>query len=76
MKSLLSDANKLQGVYGLQSATQSNSSIGRSSNIVSKNSINLFTTSCRRLCARFAGDQARSTLASRAKWAIPDKARF
>jgi hypothetical protein len=76
MKSLLSDTDKLQRVYGLKSAAQSNANMGRSSNIVSKNSMNLFKASYRRFWARFAGDQARSTLASRTKWAIHDKARF
>jgi hypothetical protein len=76
MKSLLSDTDKLQRVYGLKSAAQSNANMGRSGNIVSKNSMNLFKASYRRFWARFAGDQARSTLASRTKWTIHDKARF
>jgi hypothetical protein len=76
MKNLLSDTDRLQSVYGLQSTAQANSCIGRSSNIVSKNSMNLFKTSYRRFWARFAGDQAKTTLASRTRWAIHDKARF
>jgi hypothetical protein len=76
MKNLLSDTDKLQKVYGLQSTAQTNTHVGRRSNIVSKNSMNLFKTSYRRFWARFAGDQARTTLASRTRWAIHDKARF
>ena len=76
MKNVLSDTDKLQSVYGLQSTAHSNPNISRSSNIVSKNSMSLFKTSYRRFWARFAGDQARATFASRTKWAIHDKARF
>jgi hypothetical protein len=76
MKNLLLDADKLQRDYGLQSTTQIHTQVSRSSNILSKNSMSLFKTSYRRFWARFAGDQARTTLVSRTKWAIHDKARF
>ena len=75
IKSLLSDTDKFQNVYGLRSAGDIEKN-ARNHSILSSNSMNVFKTSYRRFWARFAGNQSRSTLAMRTRWAIHDKTKF
>jgi hypothetical protein len=76
IKSLLSDTDKLQSAYGLRASTEVGVNAAKSSNIVSGNSMNIFTTSYRRFGARFANSKTRSGLLTRTKWAIHDKPKF
>src|SRR5579871_283131 len=73
VKSLLSDADKLQGRYGLQKATSKRT---KNSGLVSSNSMNIFKTSYSRFWVRFAKDKNKASVLSRTKWAIHDKANF
>ncbi|MCJ1354936.1 MAG: hypothetical protein MMC33_004926 [Icmadophila ericetorum] len=73
IKSLLSHTDKFQNLYGLQSSADAEKD-SRNHHILSINSMSVFWTSYRRFWARFAGDQSRSTLAMRTRWAIHDKA--
>lgn len=75
IKSLLSDTDKFQNLYGLRSAGDIEKN-ARNHSILSSNSMNVFKTSYRRFWARFAGNQSRSTLAMRTRWAIHDKTKF
>jgi hypothetical protein len=75
IKSLLSDTDKFQNLYGLRSSTGSDKD-ARSHSILSVNSMSDFKTSYRRFCARFAGSQSRSSLVVRTRWAIHDKTKF
>ena len=75
IKSLLSHTDKFQNLYGLQSSADAEKD-SRNHHILSINSMSVFWTSYRRFWARFAGDQSRSTLAMRTRWAIHDKAKF
>lgn len=78
IKSLLSDTDKFQNLYGLQSTTdtEKNPQSHRSHNILSINSMSVFRTSYRRFWARFAGSQSHPTLVKRTRWAIHDKTKF
>jgi Prion-inhibition and propagation len=76
INSLLSDTDKLQNEYGLQASVEAGAKSGRSSNVVSANSMNIFKTSYRRFWVRFASKQTRSGLLMRTKWAIRDKPKF
>jgi hypothetical protein len=75
IKSLLSDTDKFQNLYGLRSAGDIEKN-ARNHIILSSNSMSVFKTSYRRFWARFAGNQSRSTLAMRTRWAIHDKTKF
>jgi hypothetical protein len=75
IKSLLSDTDKLQSLYGLRPSTGAHRG-ARSHSILSVNSMIDFKTSYRRFCARFAGSLGRSSLAMRTRWAIHDKTKF
>jgi hypothetical protein len=75
IKSLLSDTDKFQNLYGLRAAGDIGKN-ARNHSILSSNSMNVFKASYRRFWARFAGNQSRSTLAMRTRWAIHDKTKF
>jgi Prion-inhibition and propagation len=75
IKSLLSDTDELQNLYGLRSSTGSDKD-SRSHSTLSVNSMSVFKTSYRRFCARFAGSQSRSTVTMRTRWAIHDNPKF
>lgn len=75
IKSLLSDTDEFQTLYGLRSSADAEKD-SRNHSILSVNSMNVFRTSYRRFWARFAGNQSRSTLAMRTRWAIYDKTKF
>ncbi len=75
IKSLLSDTDKFQNVYGLRSAGVIEKN-ARNHSILSSNSMNVFKTSYRRFWARFAGNQSRSTIAMRKRWAIHDRTKL
>lgn len=75
IKSLLSDTDKFQKLYGLRSSADAEKH-SRNQSILSINSMSVFRTSYRRFWARFAGNQSRSTLAMRTRWAIHDKTKF
>jgi Prion-inhibition and propagation len=73
VKSLLSDADKLQGRYGLQKATGKQA---KNSGLVSSNSMNVFKASYSRFWVRFAKDENKASVLSRTRWAIHDKTNF
>jgi hypothetical protein len=75
IKSLLADTDEFQHLYGLQPAADAEKD-ARNHRILSINSMSVFRSSYRRFCARFAGNQRRSTLTKRTRWAIHDKTKF
>jgi hypothetical protein len=75
IKFLLSDAEKLQSLYGLRSIADAVKG-SRNLSILSTNSMSVFRTSYLRFSARFAGIQSRSALARRTRWAVHDKTKF
>jgi hypothetical protein len=76
IKSLLSNTDKFQNTYGLRASAGAEAKGSRSSNIVSRNSMNIFKTSYRRFWVRLASNQSRSSLLMKTKWAIHDKSKF
>jgi hypothetical protein len=75
IKSLLSDTDKFQNLYGLRSSADAEKD-SRNYSILSINSMSVFWVSYRRFWARFAGNQGLLTLAMRTRWAIHDKTKF
>jgi len=76
IKSLLSDADKLQKEYGLHAAQNTESKGDKNVDFVSSNSMNIFKISYKRFWARNSATQDKAGVLSKTKWAIHNKASF
>lgn len=76
IKTLFIGTDKLEKEYGLKPATPHEATLESGFDSLSKNSMDVFKTSCRRFLVRKVASSARHSLISKTKWAIHNKAKF
>lgn len=73
---LLTDANKMSGQYGIRQQDYPALSAETATDLVSRNSLDIFLTSYRRFRGKFLSPKNGPNLSARFRWAVTDEAKF